>query len=82
MRKFVFLSVIVLFILLGCNPLKPKSGASAPIFNAQDSIPSSTALAMIAHYNDPNFNKQGMNFEAGWTLAIDQLESMLANWED
>lgn len=35
-------------------------------------------------YRDEEERRQmeGMNFEAGWTLAIDQLESMLANWED
>ncbi len=62
MRKLIFFLAIVSFVLFACNPLKPKSGAPAPIFNAQDSIPRSTAMAMILHYEDPIVNKTNVEF--------------------
>ena len=55
MRKFFFILLASTFVLAlsNCN----KNGSGSNVFNANDTIPRATALAMYDHYMDSNVNK-------------------------
>lgn len=54
MKKTIIITAMVSFTLFACkNPLKPESNQAVDSnFSPADSIPTATALDMIAHYSD------------------------------